>query len=88
MDFLTLVVQQSRGHEEVGHGAVVVGFNLRHGGPEQWDVVFNWHLDHGLVDLVVDFRDLNERRASSYQENVLKTLYRLWKKKKINYIYV
>lgn len=33
----------------------MVGFDLRHGGPEQWDIVFDWHLDHGLVDLVVDF---------------------------------
>lgn len=59
MNFLTLVVQESRGYKKVGHGAVVVGFDLRHSGPEQRDVVFNWHLDHGLVDLVVDFCHLH-----------------------------
>lgn len=57
----------------MGHGAVVVGFDLCHGGPEQWHVVFNWHLDHGLVDLVVDFCDLNENRRPSDQEDFLKT---------------
>lgn len=36
----------------------MVGLDLRHGGPEQRDIVFDWRLDHGLVDLVVDFRDL------------------------------
>lgn len=56
--FLTLVVQERWGHKEVRHGAVMVGFDLGHGGPEQWDIVFDWRLDHGLVDLVVDFWDL------------------------------
>lgn len=57
---LTLVVQERWCYKKVCHGAVVVGFNLRHSGPEERDIVFNRSLDHGLVDLVVDFWDLAE----------------------------
>lgn len=58
----------------MGHGAVVVGLHQRHGGPEDRDVVFNWHLDHGLVYLVVDFCHLHERRGWSYRQDLLEKL--------------
>lgn len=51
---LTLVVHEGRCHKEVRHCEVVVGFDLGHGGPEEWDVVFDWCLAHGLVDQAVD----------------------------------
>ena len=66
---LTLVVEQGWGYKIVCHGAVVVGFDLRHGGPEQWDIVFDWRLDHGLMDLVVNFRDLAGKGRQSYWED-------------------
>lgn len=31
----------------------MVGLDLRHGGPEKWNIVFDWCLDHGLMDLAV-----------------------------------
>lgn len=60
------MVEQRWGYKVVCHGAVVVGFDLRHGGPEERDIVSDWCLDHGLVDLVVDFWDLASKERWSY----------------------
>lgn len=59
---LTLVVQQRHCHKVMRHGAVVVGFHLSHGGPEQRHVVFELRLDHALMDLIVDFCHLAGKR--------------------------
>ena len=59
------MVQQRRGQEVVGQGAVVVGLHLAHGRPEQRHVVLDGRLHHGLVHLVVDVRHLREGEVTT-----------------------
>lgn len=46
----------------MGKRVVVIGLQLRHGGPEKGHVVLNGGLDHGLVNFTVGLPHLRTER--------------------------
>lgn len=73
------MIQQCYSYKVMCHGAVVVGFDYWHGGPEEWDIVFDCRLDHGLMDLVIDFWDLTGGGQERYWKDIKTTdLKQMW----------
>lgn len=56
------MVQQSSGDKVMGKRVVVIGLQLRHGGPEKGHIVLNGGLDHGLVNFTVGLPHLRTER--------------------------
>lgn len=73
------MIQQCYSYKVMCHGAVVVGFDYWHGGPEERDVVFDCRLNHGLMDLVIDFWDLTGWGQEHYWRDIKSTdLKQVW----------